>query len=245
MFQKRLEAELEKQIVRRFFFPPEGLGVNRPNVSERRSRLGTEKLELAGGVKGCVKLPAPQLAPQHLDRLRTLLKAGQRGRGLDADVGAGIRQRPSQRAARREQQGTVRLSPYLYNTVEEVEKFRLCSYTEKSQRYITLEKDYVIPEEIKGTGYERQFTDMVREQNEAYFKLFEQLKELVHSAKSRLNQILKSAITAIQASNQFSQVIKEFALCAKKASILKQSNANTASISCFQRQSLLTFLMEQ
>jgi len=87
--------------VRRFFFPPEGLGVNRPNVSERRSRLGTEKLELAGGVKGCVKLPAPQLAPQHLDRLRTLLKAGQRGRGLDADVGAGIRQRPSQRAARR------------------------------------------------------------------------------------------------------------------------------------------------
>ncbi|MFQ5953032.1 MAG: FAD-dependent thymidylate synthase, partial [Candidatus Omnitrophota bacterium] len=35
--------------------------------------------------------------------------------------------------------------------MEEVEKFRLCAYTEKSQRYITLDKDFVIPEEIKGT----------------------------------------------------------------------------------------------
>ncbi len=70
--------------------------------------------------------------------------------------------------------------------MEEVEKFRLCSYTEKSQRYITLEKDYVIPEEIKGTGYERQFTDMVREQNEAYFKLFEQLKEHVFKKNPEL-----------------------------------------------------------
>ena len=30
--------------------------------------------------------------------------------------------------------------------MEELEKFRLCSYTEKSQRYITLDKDFVLPD---------------------------------------------------------------------------------------------------
>jgi len=63
--------------------------------------------------------------------------------------------------------------------MEEVEKFRLCSYTEKSQRYITLEKDFVVPEEIRGTKLEALFTDTIRQQNEAYFKLFERLKEYV------------------------------------------------------------------
>ena len=29
--------------------------------------------------------------------------------------------------------------------VEEIEKFRLCAYTEKSQRYVLLEDDFVIP----------------------------------------------------------------------------------------------------
>ena len=60
--------------------------------------------------------------------------------------------------------------------MEEIEKFRLCSYTEKSQRYITLDKDFVIPQEIKGTPYEALFVDMVRQQNEAYARLFEKLK---------------------------------------------------------------------
>ena len=57
--------------------------------------------------------------------------------------------------------------------MEELEKFRLCSYTEKSQRYITLDKDYVIPEEIKGTNFEADFVGMIKKQNEAYFNLFE------------------------------------------------------------------------
>jgi len=60
--------------------------------------------------------------------------------------------------------------------MEELEKFRLCSYTEKSQRYITLENDFVIPDEIKGRHFEKAFTDMVRLQNQTYFKLFEKLK---------------------------------------------------------------------
>ena len=70
--------------------------------------------------------------------------------------------------------------------MEELEKFRLCSYTEKSQRYITLEKDFVIPEEIKGTGFENQFVEMIGVQNEAYFKLFEKLKEYVFNKHSEL-----------------------------------------------------------
>ncbi len=61
--------------------------------------------------------------------------------------------------------------------MEEVEKFRLSSYTEKSQRYITLDKDFVIPEEIKGTPLEKEFVGMVSLQNEAYFKLLKKLKE--------------------------------------------------------------------
>lgn len=63
--------------------------------------------------------------------------------------------------------------------MEEAEKFRLCSYTEKSQRYITLDKDFVIPEEIKGTKEEDLFVKTINIQNQAYFKLFENLKEYV------------------------------------------------------------------
>jgi len=60
--------------------------------------------------------------------------------------------------------------------MEELEKFRLCSYTEKSQRYITLDKDFVVPEEIVGTNLECVFIDMIREQNKVYFSFYEKLK---------------------------------------------------------------------
>jgi len=63
--------------------------------------------------------------------------------------------------------------------MEEVEKFRLCSYTEKSQRYITLDKGFVIPEEIKGTRFEKVFVDMIHQQSKGYIKLFEKLKDHV------------------------------------------------------------------
>ena len=33
--------------------------------------------------------------------------------------------------------------------IEDLERFRLCSFTEKSQRYVTLENDYVVPEEVQ------------------------------------------------------------------------------------------------
>ncbi|MFW6123857.1 MAG: FAD-dependent thymidylate synthase [Acidobacteriota bacterium] len=60
--------------------------------------------------------------------------------------------------------------------IEEIERFRLCSYTEKSQRYIKLEDDFVIPEEIKRVKKEKMFTDMIREQNNLYQRLYKELR---------------------------------------------------------------------
>ncbi|MCX7994164.1 MAG: FAD-dependent thymidylate synthase [candidate division WOR-3 bacterium] len=60
--------------------------------------------------------------------------------------------------------------------VEEVERFRLCSYTEKSQRYVTLEGDYVIPEEIKNSKFVDEYCTIISEQNNLYKILLEKLK---------------------------------------------------------------------
>ncbi len=70
--------------------------------------------------------------------------------------------------------------------MEELEKFRLCSYTEKSQRYITLDKDFVMPEEIKGTSAEEKFSKMIHEQNETYHSLNAKLKDHVFKKFSDL-----------------------------------------------------------
>ena len=45
--------------------------------------------------------------------------------------------------------------------VESLEHHRLASYTEKSQRYIRLEGEYVVPEEIRGTELEPAFRQRV------------------------------------------------------------------------------------
>lgn len=60
--------------------------------------------------------------------------------------------------------------------IEFVEHFRLCSYTEKSQRYITLEGDFVMPAEFAGTPAEGPFRDMVERQNASYFRFYERLR---------------------------------------------------------------------
>jgi flavin-dependent thymidylate synthase len=60
--------------------------------------------------------------------------------------------------------------------MEEIERFRLCSYTEKSQRYIKLEDDYFIPEEIKQSGHEEEFVSLIRRQNRAYHSLYAKLQ---------------------------------------------------------------------
>ncbi|MFH1768998.1 MAG: FAD-dependent thymidylate synthase [Candidatus Omnitrophota bacterium] len=104
--------------------------------------------------------------------------------------------------------------------MEELEKFRLCSYTEKSQRYITLDKDYVIPEEIKDTHFEKEFVEVVRKQNEAYLKLFDKLKTYVFekysdlTANSKNHNLLEGwakedarYITALATESQVGQTI--------------------------------------
>lgn len=61
--------------------------------------------------------------------------------------------------------------------LEEIERFRLASYTEKSQRYVTLKGDYHIPKEITEETDKKQFRDTVELQNQFYEKAFSILKE--------------------------------------------------------------------
>ncbi len=60
--------------------------------------------------------------------------------------------------------------------VEEIEKFRLASYTEKSQRYVLFKDDFVIPAEVRKAGLEEIFTATVRAQNRCYQELYERLR---------------------------------------------------------------------
>jgi flavin-dependent thymidylate synthase len=59
--------------------------------------------------------------------------------------------------------------------VEEIERMRLCSYTEKSQRYILLDEDFVVPEEIVAAGMGDGFRELLREQNAFYREAYERL----------------------------------------------------------------------
>ncbi len=60
--------------------------------------------------------------------------------------------------------------------IEELERFRLCSYTEKSQRYVTLKGDYVVPKELEDKALRRSFRSIVRKQNRCYILLNEKIK---------------------------------------------------------------------
>lgn len=62
---------------------------------------------------------------------------------------------------------------------EEIEKFRLCSYTEKSQRYVLFDKDFVVPEEMVQAGLKNLFIETVGMQNDFYHHLYEQLRPYV------------------------------------------------------------------
>jgi len=57
--------------------------------------------------------------------------------------------------------------------MEEVEKFRLCSYTEKSQRYQKLDDDFLIPDEIKEADLEKDFVELIKKQNKFYHEMVE------------------------------------------------------------------------
>ena len=70
--------------------------------------------------------------------------------------------------------------------VEEIEKFRLCSYTEKSQRYVLFDKDFVVPEEIVEAGLKDVFVETVQMQNDFYHQLYEQLRPYVFEQNKAL-----------------------------------------------------------
>ena len=70
--------------------------------------------------------------------------------------------------------------------VEEIEKFRLCSYTEKSQRYVLFDKDFVVPAEIVEAGFKDLFVSTITMQNDFYRELYEQLRPYVFEQNSAL-----------------------------------------------------------
>lgn len=55
---------------------------------------------------------------------------------------------------------------------EIVERSRLASFTEKSQRYVTLKGDYVVPEEIRDTPLEADFRALIASENNLYSSLY-------------------------------------------------------------------------
>jgi len=61
--------------------------------------------------------------------------------------------------------------------VESVESFRLASYTEKSQRYIKIGRDFVIPEEIKEAGMAAEFEELMVSLADGYNRIFEMMIE--------------------------------------------------------------------
>lgn len=70
--------------------------------------------------------------------------------------------------------------------VEEIEKFRLASYTEKSQRYVLLTDDFVTPAEVRRAGLEGVFSETVRAQNRCYHTVFEKLRPFVFETHPEL-----------------------------------------------------------
>ncbi|MFO7639566.1 MAG: FAD-dependent thymidylate synthase [bacterium] len=63
--------------------------------------------------------------------------------------------------------------------VEALEHHRLNSYTEKSQRYVTLTDDYVVPAELAGAEEEPSYHEIIRAQNRYYHLLKDRLQECV------------------------------------------------------------------
>jgi flavin-dependent thymidylate synthase len=61
--------------------------------------------------------------------------------------------------------------------IEEVEHFRLCSYTEKSQRYIRLQDEVILPRELEQLGFAPRFVELTALQQRTYHLLYDRLRE--------------------------------------------------------------------
>lgn len=72
---------------------------------------------------------------------------------------------------------------------ELIHRSRLASFTEKSQRYVTLKGDYVIPEEISGNEVlKNKFISLINLQNELYFTYFDLAKKYLEKSNTKLNK---------------------------------------------------------
>jgi len=72
--------------------------------------------------------------------------------------------------------------------VETLERSRLASYTEKSQRYVLLKDDFVLPAEVRDAGLDGDFIDTIAVQNRLYHKLYERLRSYVFKRHPDLAQ---------------------------------------------------------
>ena len=70
--------------------------------------------------------------------------------------------------------------------LEELERFRLVSFTEKSQRYVTLKGDFYLPESLPSDTLRRQYLDTIEQQNLFYRKSYRVLKEYIFGKYPRL-----------------------------------------------------------
>lgn len=68
--------------------------------------------------------------------------------------------------------------------LEELEHFRLVSYTEKSQRYVTLDGDYLLPAEITAESARELFRGVVERQNDFYRRACRRLGEYLFARLS-------------------------------------------------------------
>ncbi|MBN1654172.1 MAG: FAD-dependent thymidylate synthase [Deltaproteobacteria bacterium] len=72
--------------------------------------------------------------------------------------------------------------------VESLEEARLCAYTEKSQRYVTLDGDSVMPQEFQQRDREL-FKQLTHEQNQLYLRAFPALLELQKRKNPQLYEL--------------------------------------------------------
>lgn len=64
---------------------------------------------------------------------------------------------------------------------ESIQRHRLCSFTEKSQRYIHLGKDYIVPEEVRTAGLAKEFDRFVQ----TMFQRYDRLGQIISRATGR------------------------------------------------------------
>lgn len=75
--------------------------------------------------------------------------------------------------------------------VEELEARRIGSgYTEKSQRYITLDGDFVVPKEFK-SGDKEKFLDLISTQNKFYFDNLQTIIDYHYEANPKLAKVAR------------------------------------------------------